>query len=152
MTKLLFPLASLLAVLGAHPAHADRGCRRGAPLISAVRNRGMDVGPSGIEIEDTGAWHIYHHDPKAMDQLDARGCITDKELAELKAALAKVPWKVTHNEVTCDALGLGSTDWKFGKKTFTQIMCGKDSIDDTTQKALSLVEKLEQEYTPTKAR
>ena len=151
MNKLLFVFASLVS-LASQPARADRGCRRGAVLITEVHNHGMDVGPSGIEIETTGAWHIYHHDPKAMDTLDARGCITDKELAELKAALAKAPWTLSRSGVMCDAMGVGSTDWTAGKHTFTQIMCGRDTIDLETQKAFALVEKLEQEYTPIKAR
>jgi hypothetical protein len=151
MNKLLFLVASLVT-FASPSAHADRGCRRGAPLISAVHNHGMDVGPGGIEIETTGAWHIYHHDPKAMDQLDARGCITEKELAELKEALAKAPWQITRSGVACDALGVGSTDWTYGKHTFSQMMCGRDTIDVATQKAFALVDKLEQEYTPKKQR
>ena len=149
MTKPLLVLASLITLAASHPAHADRGCqRRGALLVSEVHKYGMDVGPSGIELYASGAWHIYHHDPKAMDQLDASGCITDKELAELKDALAKAPWKITHSEVTCDAIGYGSTEWSDGKHKFSQELCGHDSIDSATEKAFAIVQKLEQAYTP----
>ena len=145
MNKLLLILVPLAL---AAPARADKA----APLISVVHSHGMDVGPSGFEIYASGAWHVYHNDPKAMDTLDASGKLTAKELASVKEALAKAPWKVTHDEIVCDAMAIGSTDWTMGKHTFSQVLCGHDSIDGTTQKAFSLVEKLEQQYTPQKAR
>lgn len=149
MNKLL----SLLVPLAlSAPAQADKTCAKtGAPLIAEVHDHGaIDVGASGFEIYASGAWHVYHHDPKAMDTLDASGCLTDKELAAVKEALAKAPWKIAHSEVTCDALAIGSTDWTAGKHTFSQVLCGHDSIDAETEKAFALVQKLEQEYTPKK--
>jgi hypothetical protein len=153
MNKLLLILGSLIPLALAHPARADRGCRKGAPLIREVRtSNGIDVGASGFEISDTGAWHVYHHDPKAMDTLDASGCLTDVELASLKDALAKAPWKTTHNAVTCDALALGYTAWTAGTHGFKQVLCGSESIDSATYKVFALVQKLEREYTPVKVR
>jgi hypothetical protein len=151
MNKLLFALVPL--ALSA-TAQADKTCARtGTALISEVHNHGaIDVGPSGFEIYASGAWHVYRHDPKAMDELDASGCLTAKELASVKEALAKAQWKITHNEIVCDAIAIGSTDWSAGKHTFSQVLCGHDSIDAETEKAFVLVQKLEQEYTPQKQR
>jgi hypothetical protein len=153
MNKLLLILVSLAPLSLAQPAHADRGCRKGAPLISEVRtSNGIDVGPSGFEISDTGAWHVYHHDPKAMDTLDASGCLTAAELKSLKDALAAAPWKTSHNAVTCDAVAVGHTEWTSGKHTYADVLCGSESIDSATQNVFSLVHKLETKYTPVKQR
>ena len=122
MNKLLLLLVPL--ALSA-PARADKP----APLISVVHTHGMDVGPSGFEIYASGAWHVYHNDPKAMDTLDARGNLTAKELASVKDALAKAPWKVTHSEIVCDAMAIGSTDWTMGKHTFSQVLILVDETD-----------------------
>jgi len=151
MNKLL---ALLVPLALSASAHADNTCAKtGTPLIAEVHDHGgIDVGASGFEIYPSGAWHVYHHDPKAMDTLDASGCLTDKELAAVKEALAKAPWKITHSEVTCDAFAIGSTDWIAGKHTFAQVLCGHESIDAETEKAFALVQKLEQEYTPKKQR
>jgi hypothetical protein len=150
MNKLLLVVASLVPFFASNPAHADRDCgRKGAPLVTEIHAHGaIDVGNSGFEIYESGAWHVYHHDPKAMDTVDAIGCLTADELASVKEALAKAPWKVTHDDVTCDAIAIGSTEWAAGKHTFSQVLCGRDSIDSTTQKAFAIVEKLEQKYTP----
>lgn len=153
MNKLLFILVSLVPFALAHTARADRGCgRKGALLIrEAHETDAFDVGPSGFEIFESGAWHVYHHDPKAMDTTDAIGCLTDAELASVKDALAKAPWQIRHNDVTCDALAIGSTDWTAGKHSFSDVLCGHESIDMTTRKVFALVQKLEIEYTPKKA-
>ena len=151
LLSLLVPLA-LSGLSGS--AQADKTCAKtGTPLIAEVHNYGaIDFGASGFEIYPSGAWHVYHHDPKAMDTLDASGCLTDKELAAVKDALAKAPWKIAHSEITCDALAIGSTDWTAGKHAFSQVLCGHDSIDAETEKAFAIVQKLEQQYTPQKQR
>ncbi|MEP6860639.1 MAG: hypothetical protein ABJE66_08475 [Deltaproteobacteria bacterium] len=150
MNKLLLIFSSVLPLALANPAHADRDCgRKGAMLISEVHtSNGIDVGSSGFEVTESGSWHVYHHDPKAMDTLDATGCLTEAELTSLKQALANAPWKTTHNAITCDALALGHTEWSAGKHTYADVLCGSESIDSTTQKLFGLVQKLETKYTP----
>lgn len=66
-----------------------------------------------------------------MASADVTGCITDQELADVKAAL-----------------GNGFTEWTSGKRSFHAEMCGHDSIDMTTEKLFALVGALEIEYTP----
>jgi hypothetical protein len=147
MNKLLLLLVPLTL---SSAAQADKTCaRKAAMLITEVHtSNGIDVGPSGFEISESGAWHVYHHDPKAMDTLDATGCLTDAELASLKTALAKAPWKTSHNAITCDAIALGHTDWTAGKHAFSEVLCGSESIDSTTHEVFGLVQKLETKYTP----
>jgi len=108
----------------------------------------IDVGDAGFELYASGAYHFYRHDPKAMASADVTGCITDQELADVKAALAKATWKVTTNEITCDAISNGHTEWTAGKHTYDAVMCGHESIDATTQKAFNLVAALETKYMP----
>jgi hypothetical protein len=145
MNKLLLILVPL-ALSGA--ARADKTCSRtGAPLIAEVhKTDAIDVGDGGFEIYASGAWHFYRHDPKAMASADTTGCLTEQELASVKAALAKAAWKVTHNTITCDAMAVGHTEWIAGKHSYADVMCGSESIDSTTAQLFTLVEKLERDH------
>jgi len=147
MNKLLILLVPLAL---STTANADKTCARtGTPLIAEThKGLGIDVGDSGFEVYASGAYHFYRHDPKAMASADTTGCITDQELADVKAALAKATWKVTTNEITCDAISIGHTEWTAGKHVYDAVMCGHESIDATTQKAFNLVSALETKYTP----
>ncbi|MEO8551564.1 MAG: hypothetical protein ABI678_16415 [Kofleriaceae bacterium] len=140
MTRYILLASLLLPAL----AHADK---KPALLIEEThKGLGIDVGDAGFQVFDDGSYHVYQHDPKAMRSLDRKGALTAKELADIKAALAKVPWKVTHNAVTCDALSTAHTVWSAGKHTFDAVLCGTESIDDATQKLFGFVDGLETKY------
>jgi len=141
MTKYILLASLLLPAL----AHADK--KPPAILIEEThQGMGIDVGASGFQIFDDGGFHLYVHDPKAMNVVERKGSLTDKEFADVKAALAKAPWKVAHNEVTCDALATGHTVWAAGKHRFDAVLCGTESIDTETEKVFTLVGGLEAKY------
>ncbi len=145
MTKLLLVASLLLPALAPALARADTPVPK--LLIEETHaGLGIDVGTAGFQIFDDGSYRVYSHDPKAMRSIDRKGMLTAKELTEVKAALLKAPWKVTHSAVTCDALATAHTLWAAGKHSFDARLCSPDTIDATTRRLFATVDALETKH------
>ncbi|HEY0252954.1 MAG TPA: hypothetical protein VGC41_15570 [Kofleriaceae bacterium] len=111
---------------------------------------GIDVGDAGFTIYEGGAYKLYSHDPKAQRSKDVQGCLADKELADVKAALAKATWKTTRLAAQCKARSTLHTVWVAGKNTYDAVTCPDAALDEATQKLFTLVDGLETSYSAKK--
>lgn len=140
MSKLAF--LALLAT--ATPMSALACPEASAPLIAAShQGLGIDVGNSDFTIYEGGAYKVVSRDPKAMRAFEKTGCLTDKQLASVTAAIKAARWELKTNAITCHARTLQHTVWTMGKHTYDAVSCPSASIDETTQKLFALVNDVE---------
>ncbi|MFT3698704.1 MAG: hypothetical protein QM831_36495 [Kofleriaceae bacterium] len=115
------------------------------PLISeSLQGLGIDVGNTEFTIYEGGAYKLSMHDPKAMRSGDKTGCLTDKELADVTAAIKAAPWKTTKNAITCKAKTMRHNVYTMGAKSYDAVSCPSESMDEQTWKLFNLIDTLEQ--------
>jgi len=122
-------------------------CRaRGAALLEIDADLGGKVQHT-TTLYDNGA--VIRRDVDKDGKLTAMigpACLSNATLGSIKKQLAAATFKVTYNEITCMAISPNTTEYRVhGKSVFTEQLCGHESLDEASAKALhdaaSIIEK-----------
>ena len=112
--------------------------------IDTVPNEQLSPKPVAKErftLTDTGAWTYKAHQLKIARSY--AGCLGAAELASLRSKMARVPWTLTHLDVTCAAIPTTFTTYTVeGKARYTQAMCSGDTLDAASQQVVGEINTL----------
>lgn len=122
-------------------AHPVQTCpARGTPMLELDHRADTKIETSTVKIYNSGAWTFTPIDKDGVAGATTRGCFDQKTLTQIRRAVQRAPWEITHPKIMCFAYSPQFTQYLLhGQLMFTQRMCGGDQVDDTTRKALDLV-------------
>jgi hypothetical protein len=152
MKTLLLSLLTACATASAQPAptpppppppSTGSSCAvKGDPLLvidhKVVANVKKDT--TTTKVYASGAWTFEERDSDGKVLKTNTGCLAKADLAKV-TALDGAPWKVTHPRMHCMAMAQEYTVFTVGAHSFTQKICGDDTLDDKTAAALADAEK-----------
>jgi hypothetical protein len=134
----------MLALLAA-TAHADAPtCKKeGAPIFEIDRKD--TANPKSLQaatLYASGAWTFEATDADGKKSAPTSGCLSADAMRKIKQDLAAAKWKTTTAKIHCMAISPLYTAYKAGgKQVFEAHVCGGQTLDDDSNKAVQDLEK-----------
>jgi hypothetical protein len=112
---------------------------KGTPLIEIDHlNSGQPKWREAMKLYATGAWTSAETTDEGKPGAAHNGCADGEAVKKVKAELAAATWKVTTAKIHCMAISPMYTAYKVnGKTVFESHVCGGQSLDEASQKALT---------------
>jgi len=96
-----------------------------------------------ITVHDGGAWERHDVDGNGRKAGDSSGCLTRDQVSQIRTALAKATWTVSHADFTCAAISNTFTAYASqGKQLWASHLCQADFLDPISDKALATISAL----------
>ena len=96
-----------------------------------------------ITVYDGGAWERHDVDGNGRNPHESSGCLTHDQVSQIRTALAKATWTVSHTEFTCAAISNTFTTYASkGKQLWASHLCQADFLDPTSDKAIQTISML----------
>jgi hypothetical protein len=136
----------LMLTLLAATAHADKAptCKaEGAPIFEIDRKD--TANPKSLQaatLYATGAWTFEATDAEGKKSAPTSGCLSADAMKKIKQELAAAKWKTTTAKIHCMAISPLFTAYKAGgKQVFEAHVCGAQTLDEDSNKAVQDLEK-----------
>ncbi len=136
----------LMLALLATTAHADTAptCKaEGAPIFEIDRkDAGNPKSLQAATLYASGAWKFEATDAEGKKSAPTTGCLSADAIKRIKQELAAAKWKVTTAKIHCMAISPLYTAYKSrGKQVFEAHVCGAQTLDEDSNKAVQDLEK-----------
>jgi hypothetical protein len=118
---------------------APEACRAKGDVLLEIDRKSEGAWPTySIQLFDNGA--VIRRDFNKDGKLTStRGpsCLSSTTLAGIKKELAAAKFTIAYNDMTCEAISATWDEYQVrGKTVFAERMCGHESLDEASAKAL----------------